>query len=271
MTSSDHAKSENTLEIFYPIDPPKFNYVPTVEWMSNNYQLSFGIVLAYLALCHFGPKFMAHRTPLNLRWQLFGWNLLLSLFSILGTSHTLVEMIKLLWNNGLYDSICDSCSSVSPSSAYFAWLFVLSKVVELGDTAFIVLRKRKLIFLHWYHHCTVLLYTWYSYSEYIAPARWFVVMNYTIHSIMYTYYAVKSLHFRIPRGVPLAITTLQLSQMVVGIVINIYAYLIKLQNIECNVSKQNLEISFLIYGSYALLFWHYFRNSYLTDKGNKQD
>ena len=42
-----------------------------------------------------------------------------------------------------------------------------------------------------YHHVTVLLYTWYSYSEYIAPARWFVVMNYTIHSLMYTYYAVK--------------------------------------------------------------------------------
>ena len=30
------------------------------------------------------------------------------------------------------------------------------------DTAFIVLRKRKLIFLHWYHHATVLLVCWYA-------------------------------------------------------------------------------------------------------------
>jgi len=77
----------------------------------------------------------------------------------------------------------------------------------------------------------------------------------------------QSLHFRIPSGVPLAITTLQLSQMLVGIVINVYAYAMKAQNVECNVSKQNLEISFLIYGSYALLFWHYFKRSYL--KGEK--
>jgi elongation of very long chain fatty acids protein 6 len=40
---------------------------------------------------------------------------------------------------------------------------------------------------------TVLMYSWYSYSEYIAAARWFIVMNYIVHSVMYTYFACKSL------------------------------------------------------------------------------
>ena len=34
--------------------------------------------------------------------------------------------------------------------------FTVSKVFELWDTFFIVVRKRPLILLHWYHHVTVL-------------------------------------------------------------------------------------------------------------------
>lgn len=43
------------------------------------------------------------------------------------------------------------------SSGLWTWLFCLSKLAELGDTIFIVLRKRPLIFLHWYSHLKVLL------------------------------------------------------------------------------------------------------------------
>lgn len=38
----------------------------------------------------------------------------------------------------------------------------------------------------------VLLYSWYSYSEYTAAARWFVTMNYLVHSVMYTNYVFKT-------------------------------------------------------------------------------
>ena len=79
------------------------------------------------------------------------------------------------------------------SYTYLLIVYLISKVPELGDTIFIVLRKQRLIFLHWYHHVTVLIYCWYSFSQYTAPARWFVVMNFIVHSIMYTYYAFKAL------------------------------------------------------------------------------
>ena len=36
------------------------------------------------------------------------------------------------------------------SLGYWTFMFALSKVPELGDTLFIVLRKQPLIFLHWY-------------------------------------------------------------------------------------------------------------------------
>ena len=53
-------------------------------------------------------------------------------------------------------------------------LFIYSKVPELVDTAFVVLRKKPLIFLHWYHHVTVLLYCWHSYYTLSSAGLYFV-------------------------------------------------------------------------------------------------
>ena len=50
-------------------------------------------------------------------------------------------------------------------------LFALSKVAELGDTIFIVLRKQNLIFLHWYHHILTLIHCWNSYAEQTGTGR----------------------------------------------------------------------------------------------------
>jgi hypothetical protein len=46
---------------------------------------------------------------------------------------------------------------------------------------FIVLRKRDLQFLHWYHHVTVLIFCWNSFVTESAAGLWFIAMNYTVH------------------------------------------------------------------------------------------
>ena len=42
--------------------------------------------------------------------------------------------------------------------------FIFSKIPELVDTVFLVLQKKPVIFLHWFHHVTVLLYCWHAYT-----------------------------------------------------------------------------------------------------------
>merc|ERR1712179_596621 len=107
---------------------------------------------------------------------------------------------------------------------------------ELGDTVFIVLRKQQLIFLHWYHHLTVLIYVFYCFSQFTSCGRWFMVMNYFVHSLMYSYYTLRALRVRVPRTVAMVITSLQLLQMVVGCAVNTGAFLYKRQGRDCTVS-----------------------------------
>ena len=59
-----------------------------------------------------------------------------------------------------------------------------------------ILRNREVIFLHWFHHATVLLYCWHAFHNSIAPGIWFAAMNYVVHSIMYLYYFLAATGYR---------------------------------------------------------------------------
>ena len=59
---------------------------------------------------------------------------------------------------------------------------------ELIDTYFILIHKKPLILLHWYHHISVLAYCWHSYVTKAPAGIVFCVMNYAVHAIMYFYY-----------------------------------------------------------------------------------
>lgn len=73
----------------------------------------------------------------------------------------------------------------------------MSKVMEFGDTFFIVFRKSPLPFLHWYHHVSVCIFAWYALTtEPSALSTWFAGMNFAVHTVMYTYYACRAFGFR---------------------------------------------------------------------------
>ncbi|KAF3422692.1 hypothetical protein E2986_12049, partial [Frieseomelitta varia] len=153
---------------------------------------------------------------------------------------------------------------------YWGYLFTLSKLVEFGDTFFIVLRKQPLIFLHWYHHIVTCLYGWLCYVEEAEHVKWFGLMNAIIHSCMYTYYTFKATGYRLPKWLAMMITSLQLSQMFVGtflaMIIYYYIYIAK---IKCHISSLNMTITTIMYVSYAILFSRFFIQAYLSDKSVK--
>lgn len=243
----------------------KFQHLYTKEWMLNYWHTSFYAVALYMIVIFGGQAFMSNRPPFRLKKPLIMWNLGLAIFSIVGTFRTLPELLHVLGRFGFYHSTCHPSfiEDVKPSG-FWTWMFTLSKVPELGDTVFIVLRKQNLIFLHWYHHITVLLFTWFTYSEYTAPARWFVCMNYCVHSLMYSYYALRALGFRIPKQMAMAITTSQIAQMIMGAFVTWYAYHRKSHGDACNITKETATYGLIMYLSYFVLFAHFFYNSYFA-------
>jgi len=148
--------------------------------------------------------------------------------------------------------------------AFWTWMFTLSKILELGDTVFIILRKQKLIFLHWYHHLTVLISVFANFSE--SYSRWSTVINFLVHSIMYTYYFLKALRVPLPGLLRLAITTSQLAQFVVLTGVNcLVAYFLYIGK-DCKSNPKNLVWSFFIVANYLYLFARFFYQSYFVGK-----
>ena len=148
------------------------------------------------------------------------------------------------------------------------WLFLstISKLVELFDTVFIILRKRKLLFLHCYHHMTVFLFCWFSFFNLVPMLRWFQVINYFVHSFMYSYYAVQSFRIKLPRLISISITSIQIIQMIIGLFISIYAFLTTFNGYSCLTTSKVYNFSLLIYTSYLILFINFFVKTYITQK-----
>uniref|UniRef100_T1IU16 Elongation of very long chain fatty acids protein n=1 Tax=Strigamia maritima TaxID=126957 RepID=T1IU16_STRMM len=233
-------------------------------WIQTYWTLSFVYVSIYLLLIHLGQRWMQSRRAFELRTALAIWSLSLAVFSVLSTCRILPQLLAEVQQLGFEHTVCDrSFFKENLIFSFWSWYFAMSKVVELGDTAFIILRKQKLVLLHWYHHVTVLLYTWFSTQELVPTSRWFILMNFIVHSAMYSYYAFKAMKFKIPRSVAMMITTAQLLQMVGGLYVNWWAHNALTSGRVCGTGVWNIRLSISMYASYWLLFAHLFYNSYL--------
>lgn len=148
------------------------------------------VVLIYATGCVLGQMWMKNRTSPDVSVALSVWNAILAGFSIYGAIRTVPHLLYRIGTVSFEETICeDPCTAFGSGAAGLATqLFVLSKVPELFDTAFLILKKKPVTFLHWYHHITVLLYCWNSYVTESSTGLYFVAMNYTVHSVMYTYY-----------------------------------------------------------------------------------
>merc|ERR1712050_346116 len=111
-----------------------------------------------------------------------------------------------------------------------------------------------------------------GYSVRIATGAWFACMNYSVHSLMYGYFAVMGTSYRkAVSRYAIYITLLQLLQMLVGMFITVKAVLHQAAGEECHVNKTNSVLGLAMYASYFVLFFKLFVDNYcLKPKTRRQ-
>ena len=207
--------------------------------------------LLYYPAVKWGQRMMHERRPFQLRWWLTAWNATVSVLS--GYAG-----LKLLLGYNLLAGDVDVCDVTVMQNplAWYILVFNLTKPLEWIDTVFLVLRKRRVRFLHWFHHLVTALYclhaTLYSATA-DATGLYFASMNLLVHAVMYAYYALASVGYR-DQVAPLApcITIAQTVQMAIGLSVTLVAAF------QCELAWQRnwhgLLLATYMYATYFYLF-----------------
>ncbi|KAM9796166.1 ELOVL fatty acid elongase 8b [Syngnathus typhle] len=226
------------------------------------------IVLLYLCMVWAGPRLMRHREPVDLRLVLIIYN-----FSMVGMSiYMFHEFLTTSWLSN-YSILCQpvdySSRPLPMRMARVCWWFFFSKVIELSDTLFFILRKKnsQLTFLHVFHHATMIL-NWWSAVKYTAGGQSFFVglLNTLVHTVMYSYYGLAAMgpHLRKYLWWKSYLTCLQLLQFLLILTHATYNVFT-----ECDFPVVTNVVVFLYCIFLIILFGNFYRRSYLDKKKQK--
>ena len=246
--------------LFHILTAPTFvfkTFVP--NWLIENYNIFVIAATLYPLMINMYPTQLTITTDTKLlKFILCLWNLKLALFSIITVYKLTPPILNRLYYEGYHETVCltnQESSYLHQPYGRWVFLFILSKITEFGDTLFLLLRNKKVHFLHWYHHLITLLFSYVQCILLLETFEWVTYMNVIVHSFMYTYYAIHIYKPSYVKQFSTCITTIQVMQMFHGMFITSYHIL------YCNGVKD--YPGFILYSIYAYLFSEYFIKRYL--------
>lgn len=191
-------------------------------------QVVVGLIIFYLFSKHplkalrdfvsFNPKHP------NFKAFVAAHNLGLAIFSAICAYNSWPIVLKHLYNRGAYDTFCDVDGSLWGPEGLGSWniIFYVSKFYEFVDTWILVLKGKEPSFLQTYHHAGVALLAW---AAVVSHSGWLLsltLLNSVIHTMMYTYFFIKTVHPKAEIKIARYLTMSQIGQFVVGIASTIF-------------------------------------------------
>uniref|UniRef100_A0A914Y1A1 Elongation of very long chain fatty acids protein n=1 Tax=Panagrolaimus superbus TaxID=310955 RepID=A0A914Y1A1_9BILA len=250
----------------------EYDYSASKQWCIDHEGFLLKAVGFYLVSI-FGIKyFMKDRKPFGLEQPLIIWNVILSTFSLLGFLFITPTLFNVIRKNDLHVYTYTHITELQTGkvAGYWTFLWVVSKIPEFVDTFFIVLRKKPLMFMHWYHHALTGYYAFVNFSEDNAHMIWIVWANYLIHFCMYGYYMLRALHFRIPPQVAQTITLAQMVQFLISLASMAHLTVLHYTTTQhLAFTFRGIAIASFMLSTYFVLWLRFYNISYLQAGGKK--
>ncbi|GJQ85719.1 hypothetical protein Trydic_g13408 [Trypoxylus dichotomus] len=222
-----------------------------------------GLLATYFyCVLDLGPKLMEKRKPFNLDKVLLAYNAI----QVVYCSTLLYFATRYI--APYYNFRCEPCdysdSFRGVLSAKLTWWYFLSKVIDLLDTVFFVMRKKnnQITFLHVYHHGGMVLLTWIG-ARFIPGGSSLTLgyLNCIVHVVMYSYYFLSVWDKDYGRNVWLKKQVTRLQMIQFGLIT--VAYVILLLTEDCGFPK--IVTTFLIPQNLFMfyLFADFYYNTYV--------
>ena len=139
------------------------------------------------------------------------------------------------------------------------WVYWLSKLYELLDTVFMILRhkRRQISFLHVFHHSSItMLADWACFVSPVPSVAPILAMNSIVHVFMYGYYCLTALYPLHDFEWKKRITQMQIIQFLVGLIHCCYGYM-----------YHGFCVYSLLYGfSILMLFVHFYYHAFIKKR-----
>ncbi|KAL0080104.1 GNS1/SUR4 family-domain-containing protein [Phycomyces blakesleeanus] len=224
--------------------------------------------ITYFIVIFGGRYLMTNMPAFKLQFFFQVHNLLLTLVSGAILLLMVEQIFPILYRQGLLNAICSADSWTQPLELLY-YLNYLVKYWELIDTVFLVLKKKKLEFLHYYHHSLTMVLCYTQLNGQTSVSWVPIVLNLTVHVLMYYYY------FRTAAGAKIwwkkYLTTMQITQFIIdlfAIYFCTYTYFTAtywphLPNMgSCAGTETSAIFGCALLSSYLLLFINFYRITY---------
>ncbi|GMR46311.1 hypothetical protein PMAYCL1PPCAC_16506 [Pristionchus mayeri] len=274
MATADPAAAASNASFPTPVSYPdvlfgEWDLQKTIHFMENTHlPVSIGATVGYIMMVFIVPNVMKKRKAFDLRWALTLWNMTLSIYSAISFYLLYPYVIQSYKKGGMIGTLCyNDDLYTNKVSGYVTWLFIMSKGPELMDTVFLLLRKRPVIFMHWYHHSVTFLLGQLFFTEFVPWARWGILINLMVHTVMYFYYGLRAYGVKTARWVSMAVTCTQITQFISGFYFAgrvAYMYVTNELN-DCEAKVEKMGGGCVVIFTYLYLFCDYFYKTYVKN------